>query len=235
MPVGNRVDLEVLDAAGGSLIKLIDNVDLQSVKGFAESVPAFGHASRDIALLNDELTADPTRAADYEVRLPPARDTRTARQDVDDSEIEIEDVEHTGFRVLLVIDQFEQSLLANGEMANAQSTGSLTAAQDMTERAGALVTFGFRADRYPAALNNLQLQDMIHGQEVRITPMNTDELGEITDRPARACNVEPEEGFTDWCGRTWPPIARRAPITAASLPCRPTHYTRRGSISDFQR
>ncbi len=100
-------------------------------------------------------------------------------------------------RILVYIDQFEElyTHVADDKERNQFINTLLDASNDQNDHLTILLTL--RADFLGKALTNRSLADALQNADLKLGPMNREELRQVTERPAEIQNIKFEPGLTD--------------------------------------
>jgi WD40 repeat protein len=96
-------------------------------------------------------------------------------------------------RLVLIADQFEELYTVLDDAAERTTFLDLLLADSLS---GLTVVITLRADFLGHALSNRALADALQHADVKLGPMNREELQEVVERPARALGVAIEDGLT---------------------------------------
>ncbi|WP_088893768.1 nSTAND1 domain-containing NTPase [Leptolyngbya ohadii] len=103
---------------------------------------------------------------------------------------------HSGQKLLLIVDQFEELYT---QCAVAERDRFIEVLLEGMNRAiGLRMVLTLRADFCGQAYAYRPLADALQGADLKLGPMNREELQEAIERPAQLMQVNFEEGLTDW-------------------------------------
>ena len=104
---------------------------------------------------------------------------------------------HSGDRLLLVVDQFEEVFTACADDRERAAFVAALGAAARGARAPAVVVLGVRADFYGDCLAYPELLPAIEDGQVVVTPMSDEQLRAAIERPAATAGLRLEDGLTD--------------------------------------